>query len=142
MWEPQIDDAIRRMRAKAEELGIQHGAGFVLVESPKEKWEIRGFLVKRIDRDTIPTIPDQEYIPGDEGTNYVGIAWMKCAFSMRTGLPSGTTHQPRKQGETPYRGSIVVSLPGGSRGILFFSGSSEDNDVLIAEAGKSALLGK
>lgn len=69
--------------------------------------------------------------PEDAGTNYIAFAMGKIFMALRTGKPS--TREGAMRGESPARG-CVVSKDG--RGFFACSGGTEDEDVLVAYAGK------
>lgn len=76
---------------------------------------------------------------GDEGTNYLGVAMLKLAAMMATGMNSGSNIGFVKYGETAYRGG-VIRKDGIYTVYAGFSGGTEDQDVDIAQFGMELLF--
>lgn len=127
------------MVEKAHDLGV-NGVAVALVSDNFDILEPCMRVVNRAFRD-----PDPEGRgPDDQGTNYYAVAWAKVAQMLRTQKDSGTRFDELGQpviryGEVPYRGGRIVS--DGKRFFLTaFSGSTAENDLIIASAGIKALL--
>jgi len=126
-------ETLLAMRKKATELGL-HGACVVLTadKDGTSRWDpIVGVAG---DRFVDPPEATSEWSP--TGATYWGIAMSKIAEMLETSKSSGTIEgrNPRK-GEFGYKGGITWER-NGLRAYLAFSGGTEDEDLLVVEAGR------
>lgn len=126
--------ALAAMQAKSEELKVEGVAVVLICTRDDGSFQPRFAIMGRMERD-----PDPSKDPTDTGVNYIGVALTKLAEMFLTGKNSGTSGKPVKKGELGFRGGKVVY----EKDDFFytaFSGGTQDEDVLIAEAGQKAVL--
>lgn len=122
--------AVRAMLIHARVLGLSKGVAFVCVQKDDgEMGKINyGVVGQTFKREPVAGKP------GDIGTNYFGVVMSKLAVMMSHSVDSGTSGEPLKYGEVPYRGGLV-QVVGDYKVYAGFSGGTEDQDVAIAKSG-------
>ena len=130
------DVALGMMESVAERFEIENGVGFVLLlETEALSYpRIAFFVIGLIERD-----PDPSRGEDDTGTNYFAVAMSKLARMISTEQDSGLSTSPLKYGEVPCRGGLIRVVLKGTI-LTGFSGGTEDQDVLVAQAGMDILL--
>ena len=129
------------IRAKACELGVK-GVGGWTVLTPNSFYDETNYasyvVVDRFIRHADPADPE------DTGTNYMGVAFTKMAQMVRTFHDSGMgEYEFAMHGEFDYRGGKFCTFGSDEDTnvfLVFFSGGTEDQDCVIAQAGLDAAL--
>lgn len=127
--------ALAAMRVKAKELGVQ-GVAVVMISLQGDNY-LKPIIdiVGRFERG-----PDPSKGPNDTGASYLAVALTKLAEMYRTNADSAMSGKPTKKGELGLRGGRVVFDEKRNYFFTAFSGGTEDQDVLIAEAGQKVAL--
>lgn len=126
---------------KAKEMGVQRGVcvalvAYLLADGRLPPDFSPQFRVISLFRDPDPVGRND---PFDTGTDYFGVVSGKLGQMLRTRQDSGHPTDIIMTGELGYQGGLVWEHDG----ILYavaFSGSSPENDVIIAQAAKSFLI--
>lgn len=128
------EDALKAMRARAEELHLQ-GVSVVLVvdESDTRYQNPRIEVVGRFVDEASATRDWSE-----TGANYWAIVMSKIAEMLETDKPSGTSDRPARKGEFGYRGGLP-SKRNGLKILIAFSGGTEGEDLQVSQSGMIAI---
>lgn len=124
--------ALRTMEIRALELGLTRGVAAVSIDEVGADF---GHIYTRAVRNQIQR---QKRSEDDPATNYLGVVLEKIAVMKATFFNSGT-FKSVKNGETKYKGGLVVEA-GRFTIYVAFSGGTEEQDVKIAFAGMRELL--
>ncbi|HBC44764.1 MAG: hypothetical protein UX01_C0019G0003 [Candidatus Collierbacteria bacterium GW2011_GWB2_45_17] len=131
--------ALIAMVQLAESLDVKKGVAFLLVQ---ERGSDSGEVLFQVVNNVMIRRPsNDEFLAGEAGTNYFGVAMGKLAVMMDTDANSGSLIFYLRKGETPYRGGLV-KFEGRYRIFVGFSGGTEDQDVEIARTGMAMLFPK
>lgn len=129
-----VSNALIAMAAAARGM---HVGGVATIMSTVDgiHFEMRALVVDRIERLPDPATRGES----DTGTNYLAVALSKGAQMALTGVDSGMQERAPCTGELNYRGG-VVGQSNGTTYYFSFSGGTQDEDVLIAQAGRTSLI--
>lgn len=136
MNDTRIEMALNAMQTEAQLLRVK-GVATVVIQpvGDRQNFTIHQRAIGRYFRSPQP----EERGPGDMGTSYLIGSYAKAAETLRTGWGSGESEQPLLRCEFGWRGS-VIAFSGDHHIIGAFSGGTPEEDLLIAEAGKRALI--
>lgn len=128
------EDALKAMRAKAEELHLQ-GVSVVLVVDEGDT-RCQNPLIEVVGRFVDEASATSDW--SETGANYWAIAMSKIAEMLETDKPSGTSDRPARKGEFGYRGGIF-SKRDGLKIFIAFSGGTEGEDLQVSQSGMIAI---
>jgi hypothetical protein len=129
-FDANANEALTRMRAKAEQMGVTGVAVVAYFEgSPIQSWTSKMLVVGQYRKDPTET---------DKGSNLLGIAYAKASEMADTLKDSGTSGRPPLTGEFGWNGGVIGALKHGYFIVAFSGGKSED-DVLISKEGLATL---
>ena len=120
------------MEIRALELGITKGVAAISIDELGAEF---GHIYTRAVNDQIQRRKRSE---DDPATNYLGVVLEKIAVMKATFFNSGT-FKSVKNGETKYKGGLVVTV-GRFAVYVAFSGGTEEQDVEIARVGLTVLV--
>jgi hypothetical protein len=128
--------ALDAMEEKAKGLNVK-GVAVAMVLSVLSNDDLlpRIRVIDRFERKSDP----ERLGPNDKGTNYFAVALSKFSEMLTTLTNSGMSQRPLRNGELGYRGGVVQITPNGVF-LCAFSGGTENEDTLIADAGMLAML--
>lgn len=123
------------LREAVIELELRKGVAFLAYWKLSDFEPTVGFrVVHTISRD-----PDPKR-EGDIGTNYFGIAMGKLAYMFAATTDSGTIIRPLRNGESQFRGGLIIQTSEGTLIATGYSGGTEDQDTQIAMKGLTTLI--
>ena len=129
------DRALEAMLKKAEEIGLDKGVAFIVVQKKGQQGHRIAYTVLEVERD--PNLDKA----GDIGRNYFGTVMLKLAQMLATYENSGPSDdRPLKAGEVDYEGGIVFEPDDDHIVLIGYSGGTEEEDVDISLIGKTKLL--
>jgi hypothetical protein len=139
-----IQDTVETtMKAMIAEANMQNITGVCVIAIARRKGDSANFtvvsesqVVERLVRE--PDIRGRG--PGDMGTNYYSVAQMKVGEMLDTLTNSGCSEKAvLKYGEPGFKGGVIREV-NGVYYMTAFSGASEEQDLIVAEAGMIFLV--
>jgi hypothetical protein len=128
------NEALDSMIAQAIKLKLQGAAVVAYIDGDATK----SWISKMVVVGSFRKAPTEKH---RGGANSVAIAYSKAAEMAESLKNSGNSGRPVMAGETGYRGGLIAKCANGYA-IAAFSGGTQDQDVLVSQAGIEVLTTK